>query len=142
MKPRTVLDAEAVNALVDPAHPARFQVRSAVRAAERLNHDVVVANVILAELYRGRARTAAVDAMISRQQPRFALRDTDRNLARLVGALLTQAELGSAHLADAHVAAAAVEHGGVVLTADPDNLEHLLAGASHVTVVALRDSRR
>jgi hypothetical protein len=35
-----------------------------------------------------------------------------------------------------------VEQGGVVLTADVEDLEHLLAGASHVTVVGLRDSRR
>jgi predicted nucleic acid-binding protein len=112
-----------------------------MRIAQELGREVVITNVTLAELYRGRERSSAVDALLSREREGVVLRDTDRNLARLVGALLTQADLGSAHIADAHVAAAAVEHGGVVLTADPGDLEHLLAGASHVTVVALRDSR-
>ena len=91
----------------------------------------------LAELYRGSSRTQGVDALISRERQGLALRDTDRALAKLVGALLHAADLGSEHIAHAHVAAVAVEEGGIVLTGDPDDLERLLAGAAHVTVVPL-----
>ncbi len=138
---RVVLDAEAVNALLDPEHASRRQVRDALRAATNTGRDVAIATVTLAELYRGAGRNQALDAMLSRQKREIVLRDTDRSLARLVGALLTSAGLGSEHLADAHVAAVALEQGGFVLTGDPGDLERLLAGAPHITVVALTDSR-
>ncbi|MGH3831081.1 MAG: hypothetical protein ACRDRS_11640 [Pseudonocardiaceae bacterium] len=55
----------------------------------------------------------------------LTLRDTTKDLARLVGAVLA-AGVGSAYLADAHAVAAAVEHGGgVVLTGDPYDLQRL-----------------
>jgi predicted nucleic acid-binding protein len=45
---------------------------------------------------------------------------------RLVGAVLAQAKADSALLADAHAVAVAVEAGGgVVLTADPDDVSRL-----------------
>lgn len=69
------------------------------------------------------------------------IRNTDRALARLVGALLASVKLGSEHIADAHVAAAAVEEQGLILTGDSDDMERLVAGTPTVTVVALRDSR-
>jgi predicted nucleic acid-binding protein len=56
------------------------------------------------------------------------LRDTDRTLARLIGALLTEAGASSALFADAHPVAVAVEAGGgVVQTADPADLTRLAA---------------
>lgn len=140
MTRRVVLDAEAVQVLLDPAHPSRRQVRAALEAAARLGHDVCIATVTLAELYRGKPRTAALDALLARETG-LTLRDTDRGFARLVGGLLAAAGRSSEDLADAHVAAAAVETGGAVLTADPRDLEALLDPYAHVTVVALRDSR-
>ena len=136
---RLVLDAEAVNALVDAAHPAERRVRQALRAAERLRREVTVATVTLAELYRGTGRSAALDALLAREEPAgLTLRNTDRSFARLVGSVLAAAHAGSAHLADAHAVAAAVEvGGGVVLTGDADDLARLAAPYRTVVVEPL-----
>ena len=81
---------------------------------------------VLAELYRGRDRAAAVDSLLARAGDALVLRDTDRALARLVGGVLHEAGLGSEHLPDAHVVACAVEAGGgLVLTSDPEDRERL-----------------
>lgn len=94
-----------------------------------------MATVTLAELYRGAQRSRALDALLARESDSLLLRDTDRSLARLVGALLTESGYGSTHLADAHAVAAAVEvGGGVVLTADPDDLARLSAPYRTVVV--------
>jgi predicted nucleic acid-binding protein len=126
---RLVLDAEAVNALLDQRHPARRKIRRSLEAARRVRRDVTIATVTLAELYRGAARSAELDAFLSREEPNgVGLRDTDRHFARLVGGVLAEAQAGSEHLADAHAVAAAVEvGGGVVLTGDPDDLSRLAA---------------
>lgn len=136
---RLALDAEAVVSLTERAHPARRQVRRAMEAARRLNRDVVIAAVTLAELYRTSARTAALDSLLAREGDALILRDTDRLFARLVGALLAESHAGSELLADAHVVAACVESGGgVVLTADPDDTGRLASPYRTVTVESLR----
>ena len=126
---RLVLDADAVNALLDPRHPAERTVRRAMEAARRLRRDVAVATGTLAELYRGAGRNQALDALLAREsRGGLVLRDTDRALARLIGALLAEARAGSALFADAHPVAVAVEAGGgVVQTADPGDLGRLAA---------------
>jgi predicted nucleic acid-binding protein len=130
-----VLDAEAVNALITPRHPGRRAVRRSIEAARRLGRDVAIATITLAELYRGPGRNAALDAMLAREGIGLLLRDTDRQLARLVGGLLAEAGAGSALIADAHVVAVAVEAGGgVVLTGDPRDLSRL-AGPYRAVVV-------
>jgi hypothetical protein len=100
-----------------------------MEAARRLQRDVCIATVTLAELYRGADRSHALDALLARESADgLVLRDTDRTLARLVGALLSEARVGSALLADAHPIAVSVEAGGgVVLTADPEDLGCLAA---------------
>jgi predicted nucleic acid-binding protein len=136
-----VLDAEAVNALLTPHHPAERTVRRSLEAARRLRRDVSVATVTLAELYRGVGRSHALDALLARESVGLLLRDTDRSLARLVGAILTQAKANSALLADAHVVAVAVEAGGgVVLTADPDDMHRLAEPYRTVAIEALGDA--
>lgn len=133
-----VLDAEAVVALLEPRHSGRRLVRNQIDVALRLGRDIVVTSVTLAELYRGRARTRALDALLAREGRSVRTRDTDRGLARLVGSLLYEASAGSALLADAHAVAAAVEvGGGIVLTADPDDLGRLAAGVPRVVVTPL-----
>ena len=121
---RSVLDAEAVNALLDPRHPAERKVRQAMEAARRLRREVAIATGTLAELYRGAGRNQALDALLARESgDGLLLRDPDRTLARLTGALLTEARAGSALFADAHPVAVAVEAGGgIVQTAHPDDL--------------------
>ena len=81
-------------------------------------------------MYRGAGRNQAIDALIAREARNngLLLRDTDRSLARLIGALLAEAGASSALFADAHPVAVAVEAGGgVVQTADPDDLGRLAA---------------
>lgn len=132
---RLVLDAEAVNALLDPRHRSERKVRQAMEAARRLRRDVAIATGTLAELYRGAGRNQALDALLARQSglarqsdDGLVLRDTDRSLARLIGAILAEARADSALFADAHPVAVAVEAGGgVILTADPDDLTRLAA---------------
>ncbi len=82
----------------------------------------------LAELYRGAGRSQALDSLLARENNAVLLRDTDRQLARIVGSVLSQASLSSAHIVDAHAVALAVEDGGgVVLTPDVADLERLAA---------------
>lgn len=122
-----VLDAEAFSAFAQGSGPRFQRVRAALEAARRLNREVTTPAVILAELYRGPGHNQTVDACLSRDSW-IRVRDTDRDFARYVGAVLAAAGAGSEDLADAHAIAAAVETGGgVVLTGDPDDLRRLAA---------------
>ncbi len=135
---KLVLDAEALVALLDRGHGAHREVRSALERATRLGHDVWMPTVTLAELYRGQARSQAVDALLSRWDPVIRLRDTDRRLSRLVGGVLHAAGSGSEDLVDASAIAVGLEDDrAVVLTGDPRDLERLGAPYPTVTVVAL-----
>lgn len=136
---RLVLDAEAVSALLDPRHPGERKVRRAMEAARRLRRDVAIATGTLAELYRGAGRNQALDALLAREWGHgLLLRDTDRSLARLIGALLAEAGAGSALFADAHPVAVAVEAGGgAVLTGDPADLTRLAAPYRTVVIEPL-----
>jgi len=68
----------------------------------------LIATGTLAELYRGAGRNQALDALLARESgDGLLLRDTDRTLARLIGALLTEARASSALFADAHPVAVA-----------------------------------
>ncbi|MGH3180866.1 MAG: hypothetical protein ACRDOE_03015, partial [Streptosporangiaceae bacterium] len=62
---RLVLDAEAVNALLNPRHPCERKVRQAMEAANRLHRDVAIATGTLAELYRGAGRNQALDSLLA-----------------------------------------------------------------------------
>jgi predicted nucleic acid-binding protein len=133
---RLVLDAEAVSALLDPRHPSERKVRQGMEAARRLRRDVAIATGTLGELYRGAGRNQALDALLARESAGgLVLRDTDRSLARLIGALLTEASADSTLFADAHPVAVAVEAGGgVIQTADPDDLTRLAAPYAGVVI--------
>jgi predicted nucleic acid-binding protein len=125
---RLVLDAEAVSVLIQRGSTGRRTVQQAMEAARRLRREVAVATVTLAELYRGPGRSQALDSLLAREQEEIFLRDTDRQLARLVGSILAEASLSSEQMADAHVVAVAVEDGGgVVLTGDEEDLKRLAA---------------
>ena len=131
------LDAGALSALAGRPERRNREVRAALRAAARLDREVVVPAVILAELYRGPRHNQVVDACLARETG-IRVRDTDRPMARLVGGLLAAADAGSQHLADAHVIAAAVDvGGGIALTTDAEDLEGLAAAYRNVTVIAL-----
>ena len=140
---RLVLDAEAVTALTDPGHPARRQLRRSLEAARRLRREVTIATVILAELYRGAGRSAELDALLAREESAgLTLRDTDRQLARLVGGILAEAGAGSERLADAHAVAVAVEvGGGVIVTGDHVDLTRLAGPYRSITIEPLTRPR-
>ncbi|HEV7829489.1 MAG TPA: type II toxin-antitoxin system VapC family toxin [Pseudonocardiaceae bacterium] len=132
-----VLDAEAFSSLAGRPTPREREVRAAMRAADRLERDVVVPTVILAELYRGSRRSQFVDSCLSREIG-MRVRDTDRRLARVVGGVLAGAGAGSDHLADAHVIAVAVETGGgLILTGDESDLRRLAAPYPNILIAPL-----
>lgn len=132
-----VLDAEAMAALAGRPDRRNAEVRAALRAAQRVDREVMVPAVVLAELYRGPRHNQLVDACLSRETG-IRVRDTDRLMAKLVGGVLAAAKAGSEHLADAHVIAAAVDlGGGVALTTDAGDLDRLAAAFRNVTVVEL-----
>jgi len=135
---RTVLDADALLALVASTHRAHREMRARLEAGRRLGAAVVVPTVMLAELYRGRGRSGALDAFLARERRALVLRDTDRALAHLVGGVLHAAGAGSEDIVDAHaVAVTAEDDRAVVVTGDPGDLERLAAPYPGVTVVAL-----
>lgn len=137
MKRCLVLDATAFSALAGPANHRQREVHAAVSAARRLNREILVPAVILAELYRGPRHNSLVDACLSRETG-VLVRDTDRFLARLVGGVLAAAGADSRHLADAHVIATAIDlGGGVVLTGDPDDLGRLAANHPNILVIGI-----
>lgn len=129
-----VLDAEALASLADRRSKRFEHVRAAMEAAQRLNRDIVVPTIILAELYRGAQRSQLVDACLSRETG-LTIRDTDRTLARLVGSILHAASAGSEDIADAHCVAAAIEAGGgVIVTGDHGDMARLSAAYPNVQV--------
>lgn len=127
MSPVLVLDAEALSSLARERGPRFREVRAALEAARRLQRDVLMPAVVLAELYRGPRHSQVVDACLSRESW-IHVRATDRSFARYVGGVLTAAGADSSDLADAHAVAAAVEAGGgVILTGDEPDLTRLSA---------------
>ena len=132
-----VLDSEALSSLARPRGPRFAAVRAALETAHRLRRDAVVPAVVLAELYRGPRLNQVVDACLSRETG-LEVRETDRDFARLVGSVLAAARADSSSLVDAHCVAAAVEAGGgVVMTGDRDDLEHLAAPYPHIHVAPI-----
>jgi predicted nucleic acid-binding protein len=136
-----VLDADGLDALAEPLPPTPF--RALLREALDRGRDVLVPAVVCAEACRGPARTRRVETALARhqrsrgQRPPVAVVDTDFNLARQVGAVLHGAGSGSADLADAHVVAICVRRGGgLVITADPDDIARLAAAVPAARVVA------
>jgi predicted nucleic acid-binding protein len=106
------LDNEALSALAGADSPRKRQVRRVLEAAARAGRDVVVPTLVLAESYRGSARTRTADSLLARHRPAIVTRDSDRTLARFVGAVLHDAHAGSEDIVDAHVVAVAAEAGG------------------------------
>jgi predicted nucleic acid-binding protein len=132
------LDSEAFNALAGPDSDRKRRVRRILRAAQRLGRDVLVPSLVLAELYRGRGHNQLVDACLAREGASLDSRDTDRQLARIVGGVLAAANARSTMIVDAHVVALAVEAGGgVVVTGDAPDLNRLSAPYHHIVVEAL-----
>lgn len=129
------LDAEAFSALAGPSSVRQARVRRVLRRAKALNRRVVVPSLVLAELYRGRGHNQLVDACLARERASIDSRDTDRDLARIVGGVLAGAKAGSDMIVDAHAVAIAVEAGGgIIVTGDEHDLNRLCAPYPHLVV--------
>lgn len=84
--------------------------------------------VTVAEVSRGKARSARVAAPLSRgtTDRRLRVQVTDVPFARVVGTVLEAASAGSEDIADAHVVALCVgTEQALVVTSDPDDIRRL-----------------
>lgn len=143
MTPPLVLDAAGLETLCEQV-PTEA-VRALLAEAVRRDGEVVVPTVVCAELCRGVARTRSVEAALGRHDrsrgelPALTRADTDFVLARQVGAILHATGSGSADVVDAHVVAVCVlAGGGVVVTADPEDIERLADAVPAVRIVTRR----
>lgn len=90
-----------------------------------------VPSAVLVELYRGVGIDEAIDQVLGRGFARVVT--TGVRIARIAGHLLAKADRDSESAIDALVVATAVRlGGGLILTHDPGDLEHL--GADHPNV--------
>ena len=131
-----VLDSEGLAALADAGSRLHHEVLALLRAAERLQRDVVIPTVVLAELYRGRG-AVRWSMLASPGRPAWSCA-TRIGGSRMVGGVLVAAAASSEDMVDAHVVAVAVERGGAaVLTSDPGDHRRLTATYAGITVIAL-----
>jgi predicted nucleic acid-binding protein len=134
-----VLDAAGLDELSQTRPTDAF--RALLKEAWKRDREVFVPAVVCAELARGVKRTRALEAALSRHdgtsgQPPVSIVDTDFDLARLVGSILFAANVGTEDLVDAHVVAVCAMHqGGLIVTADPDDLHRLAQGVPAVRVI-------
>ncbi|MGH9114695.1 MAG: PIN domain-containing protein [Acidimicrobiales bacterium] len=138
-----VLDAAGLDALAASRPPELF--RALLAEAYRRGREVIAPSVVCAEVARGRARTRALEAAVSRhdrargERPAVRLVDTDFGLARQVGALLHSTGHGTEHIVDAHVVAVCIPAGGgLVVTSDMDDISALAAAVPAVRVRTIR----
>jgi len=140
VSPPLILDADGVDALSEQPPPERL--RALLIEAWRRRGEVLVPALVCAECCRGVGRTRAVEAALARHRsargdrPAARIVSTDFDLARRVGSILHGAGAGTADMVDAHcVAVAAMHGGGIVVTADPDDIERLASAVPAVRVV-------
>ncbi len=131
--PPLVLDSAGLEALCAVKPPDRF--RALLSEAHRRGREVIAPTLVCAEIARGRARTAALEAAVGRhdrargERPAVRLVDTTFDLARQVGAILEAAKVGSERIVDAHVVAVCVAFGGgLIVTSDPSDIVQLADG--------------
>ncbi len=135
-----ILDAGALDGA--PYSPA---TRALIEQALRREAEVWCCAANLAEVCRGRDRTASVEAFLRRgispgsEIGAIHIRSTDEVFAKRIGNLLHAASLGSESLADAHVVALCSEFDSVVvLTTDPSDIQVLASFIPGVRVTTRR----
>lgn len=140
-----VLDADGLDALCEPKPPPKMQ--ALLDEAWARDRDILVPAVVCAEACRGVPRTRRVEAAVARHDstrgktPPVQVVPTDFGLARQVGAILHGAGADSSDMVDAHVVAVcALRGGGMVVTADSQDI-HRLAQAIPSVRVTTRSSR-
>ena len=133
-----ILDSEALNALANPkARGASFQRARAIIAVAVENNSIVRTPApVLAELYRGKGRDAALDHLLNGRG--VGVIDLTRDMAKQAGHILARARLSSAHAVDAFVVATALSFTtAVIATSDPDDIGLLAAPFPQVQVFPL-----
>jgi predicted nucleic acid-binding protein len=135
-----ILDSEALSALAHAASRARAVEAQRARAILAVAYErralVRVPAPVLAEVCRGGARDAAIDHLLAGRG--IGVVDLDARTARLAGALLARARLGSSCAVDAFVVATTVTlGGGMIATHDPGDLRRLATGAPQVRIWAI-----
>jgi predicted nucleic acid-binding protein len=132
-----VLDAEALSALTPGGDAGRRdRVRAAMRAAADRAFVVRIPAVVIAEL----ARSAAHQTQVEQAMVRFGLQlaNVGPGTAKRAGRMLGRDGLDSCSLVDACVVATAVRFGGgIIATADPDDLTSLATDDPNVRILAL-----
>jgi predicted nucleic acid-binding protein len=133
-----ILDAEALNALAQPA--ARRVLAARASAILRLAYDrralIRVPAPVLAEVCRGARHDAAVNHLLG--NPGVVVAELTRPIAQQAGHLLARLKLSSAHAVDAFVVATAAQfETAVIATGDPADIRRLAAPLRHVGVLAL-----
>ena len=118
-----VLDSEALSQLVQGQGPTRLT--AVITAAAVGGVDVFVPAAVLSEQYRSRPRSQGLDAYLNRNA--FKIIDTDQNLARVIGRVLSDAQRGSKDHVDATCVAVAIRKGAnIIVTTDVGDLRHLI----------------
>jgi predicted nucleic acid-binding protein len=133
-----ILDSEALAALAFARQRGVLGQRAVavLEVAHEKQAKVRVPAPVLAEVCRGSARDAAVDLAL--QGRGIHVVDLTRTMARMAGALLSRAKMGSAHAVDAFVVATAASfESAVIATHDPDDLERLASGVAHVQIFTI-----
>jgi predicted nucleic acid-binding protein len=138
VKQLVVLDAAAFDALDERADET---LRRLVRRIGPRDVEVRCAALTLAEVCRGTARTRRIEVALAQDRGgwRIDVVPTDERLAKSVGRILHTAKADSCHLADAHVVALCADADrAVVITSDPDDINHLAVNLPAVRVVTRR----
>jgi hypothetical protein len=133
-----ILDAEAVNALANPADRRVLAARAT--AVLRLAYDrralVRVPAPVLAEVCRGVRYDSAINHLLN--NPGIGVAELTKTIAQRAGHLLTRVKLGSAHAIDAFVVSTALQFdAAVIATGDPEDIQRLAAPYKRVGVLAL-----
>ena len=132
-----ILDTRALELLADrkPDPQAAQRMRNILDAADRRGIPVRVPTAVLAEAYRGTTADAAIDRVLGDGINPITL---GQGMARQTGGLKHRDRLDSCHTVDAVVVATAIRlGGGVIATADPDDLRSLARDHANVEVRGL-----
>jgi predicted nucleic acid-binding protein len=133
--------SDGLDALTE--RPPPENLRALLEEAWERGSDVLVPAVVCAECCRGAGRTRAVEAALARHRdsrmtlPAVRVVQTDFDLARRVGAILHGSGASTADILDAHSVAVASMHGrGVIVTADPGDIQRLASAVPIVRITA------
>jgi len=135
--PVVILDSEALSVLASPKErgASARRAQAVLYAAALKNAPVRTSACVLVEVYRGKARDAAIDRVLNQG---IEVLPVDHGTARVAARLLADTDLDSRSAIDAIVVSTAVRLGGaLVLTSDPDDLSKLAANHSTVVIQGL-----